>query len=109
MSLDDLRANPIRTMLSPLPTTVLTRLYRRWSRAERQMQALTLEQRAAIYGGEGPAGDAYDKVADRAASASWILRERGVDLCLYCDTTDGSHRRGVNCPATLLDRLGISK
>jgi hypothetical protein len=108
MSLDDLRANPIRTMLSPLPTPVIMRLYRRWSRAEDGMRALTLEQRAAIYGGEGPASDAYDKVADRAAAASWILRERGLDVCLYCNTTDGSHRRGVDCPATLLDRLGIS-
>ena len=107
MNLDEMRANPVRTMLSPLPTPVVTRLYRRWARAEDEMRALTLEQRAAIYGGEGPSSDAYDKVADRAAAASWILRERGVELCLYCHTTDGWHRRGVNCPATLLDRLGL--
>ena len=106
--IDSVLANPVRAMLSPLPTPVVVRLYRKWSRLEHEMLALTPEERAAIYGGEGPAGDAYDKVADRAAAASWILRERGLDVCLYCNTTDGSHRRGVDCPATLLDRLGIS-
>ena len=106
--IDNVLANPVRAMLSPLPTPVVVRLYRKWARLEDEMRATPYEVRVAQHGGEGPAGDAYDKVADRAASASWILRERGVDVCLYCNTTDGSHRRGVDCPATLLDRLGIS-
>lgn len=105
--IDSVLANPVRAMLSPLPTPVVVRLYRKWARLEDEMRALTLEERAAIYGGEGPADDAYDKVADRAASASWILRERGLDVCAYCNTTDGSHRLGVNCPANLAGRFGF--
>jgi hypothetical protein len=108
MSLDDLRANPIRTMLSPLPTPVLVRLYRNWSRLEREIGAVPPEQRAAIYGDAGAFDDAYDRVADRAASAYWILRERGLDVCAYCSTTDGRHY-SPTCPETLLSRLGISR
>ena len=107
MTLDDLRANPQHYLLSPLPTPVLVRLYRKWSRLEVAIGSIPPAQRDAMYGGEGKGSDAYDKVADRAAAASWILRERGVDLCLYCGTTDGSHRRGVACPANLAGRFGI--
>jgi hypothetical protein len=108
MNLDDLRANPIRTMLSPLPTSVVTRLHRRWSRAEDEFRALPREVAVATYGGEGEADDAYDRVADRAAAAYWILRERGLDVCAYCNTTDGRHY-SPTCPETLLSRLGISR
>lgn len=106
--IDSVLANPVRAMLSPLPTPVVVRLYRKWARLEDEIRATPFDVRVAQHGDEGAASDAYDKVADRAAAASWILRERGVDVCLYCGTTDGSHRRGVDCPATLLDRLGIS-
>lgn len=93
MTLDDLRARPQHYLLTPLPTRVLVRLYRKWSRLERELA-----------GGDP---DAYDAVADRSASAYLILRDRGLEVCAYCDTVDGTHP-GATCPSTLLDRLGIS-
>lgn len=107
MNLDDLRARPQHYLLSPLPTPILTRLYRKWSRLEDEIAAIPLEVRAAQHGDAGLADDAYDRVADRAAAAYLILRDRGVDACAYCGTADGTHP-GATCPSTLLARLGIS-
>lgn len=83
----------MNVVLSSLRTPVLTRLYRKWSRLERELA-----------GGDV---DAYDRVADRGARAYLILRERGVDVCAYCGTDGGQHW-SPTCPETLLDRLGIS-
>lgn len=79
-------------LLGPLPTAVLLRLYRKWAALEDQLRSATDD----VYD-----VDAYDKVADRAASAYMILRDRGVDLCPYCRTEDGTHPSS-RCPETLL-------
>lgn len=105
--IDSVLANPVRAMLSPVPTPVLTRLYRKWQRMEAEIAATPLDVRIAQHGGEGPAMDAYDRVADKAAFAYLILRDRGVDVCAYCGTHDGTHP-SATCPATLLQRLSIN-
>ena len=88
------------------PTTVVLRRWRRHVAAERALRARIKQARTC------PTDDAYwqlvdeyDRAADAASAAYFVLVERGLEPCFYCVTVPPAPHHADTCPDLLTVRL----
>lgn len=88
------------------PTTVVLRRWRRQVATQRALRARIEQAR------NRPTDDAYwqlvdeyDRAADAASAAYFVLVERGLEPCSYCVTVPPAPHHADTCPDLLTVRL----